>query len=689
ALIGKRVRLPLAGRLIPIIADDFVDREFGSGSVKITPAHDFTDNEVGQRHNLPLINIFTPDAKLNENVPEALRGLTREQARERVLADLEALELIERIDKHKLTVPRGDRSGAILEPLLTDQWYVRIAPLAEPAIAAVKSGQIKFVPENWSKTYFEWMNNIRDWCISRQLWWGHQIPAWYDADGNVYVARSEAEALLQARHKTGRAVALTRDADVLDTWFSSALWPFSTLGWPDRNADLARFYPGNVLVTGFDIIFFWVARMIMFGLKFMGDVPFREVYVHGLVRDGEGQKMSKSKGNVIDPLDIVDGITLEALLKKRTTGLMQPHLAPAIDKATRKQFPNGIEPHGTDALRFTFAALATQSRDIRFELGRVAGYRNVCNKLWNAARFVTMMTTDKPVAPVGTASASVVDRWILSRLRDAIVATEEGFAGYRFDMAATALYEFTWHEFCDWYLELAKPVLQGDDVEAAAATRRTLLTVLETLLRALHPIMPFITEEIWLRIAPAASVGGETIMTAPWPDAHKLPIDADAAQDVDWMKGVILALRQIRGEMDISPARRLAPLARGATAADIARFTRYEALLGRLAGIDGLRVLAADETAPPSAAAVVGDMTLLVPMQGLIDPAVELTRLKRKQEKNQQEITRARAKLENPNFVNHAPPEVVVTERERIAQFEKVNESLARQIEIVQGLVLN
>jgi valyl-tRNA synthetase len=687
ALIGRQLRLPLTGRLIPIIADDFVDREFGSGCVKITPAHDFTDNEVGQRHNLPQINIFTPDAKLNENAPEKLRGLTREQARERVLAELEALDLIERIDKHKLMVPRGDRSGAILEPLLTDQWYVRIAPLAGPAIAAVESGQIRFVPENWSKTYFEWMKNIRDWCISRQLWWGHQIPAWYDADGNVYVARSEAAARAQALQKLGHEVTLTRDADVLDTWFSSALWPFSTLNWPDQNADLKRFYPGNVLVTGFDIIFFWVARMIMFGQKFMGEVPFREVYVTGLVRDGEGQKMSKSKGNVIDPLDIVDGISLEALLKKRTTGLMQPHLAPAIEKATRKQYPNGIEAHGTDALRFTLAALATHSRDVRFELGRVAGYRNFCNKLWNAARFVLMMTTDKPIATPGTISASVVDRWILSRLRETIIATDEAFASYRFDMAATALYEFTWHEFCDWYLELAKPVLQGDDAEAAAATRRTLLTVLETLLRALHPIMPFITEEIWLRVAPLAGAAGDTIMTAPWPKAEGIPADASATQDVDWMKGVILGLRQIRGEMDISPARRLAPLVQGAGNSDIERFKRYEALLGRLAGIDGVKVLAAGEAAPASAAAVVGDMTLLVPMQGLIDPAVELTRLKRKQEKNQQEITRARAKLENPNFVNHAPPEVVVTERERIAQFEKVNESLARQIEIVQGLV--
>ena len=686
-LIGKRLRLPLADRLIPIIGDDFVDREFGSGCVKITPAHDFTDNEVGARHNLPQINIFTPEARLNDNVPERLRGLPREKAREQVLAELEAAGLIERIDKHKLMVPRGDRTNAILEPLLTDQWYVRIAPLAEPAIKAVEDGRIRFVPENWSRTYFEWMKNIRDWCISRQLWWGHQIPAWYDDAGNVYVARNEAAAQAQARAKHGRDVALRRDADVLDTWFSSALWPFSTLGWPESNADLKRFYPGNVLVTGFDIIFFWVARMIMFGMKFMGDVPFREVYVHGLVRDGEGQKMSKSKGNVIDPLDIVDGIALDALLKKRTTGLMQPHLAPGIEKATRKQFPTGIEAHGTDALRFTFAALATQSRDIRFELGRVAGYRNFCNKLWNAARFVLMMTADKPVAASGTVSSNVVDRWIISRMGEAIKATDEAFAGYRFDMAATALYEFTWYEFCDWYLELSKPVLQGDDEAAAAATRRTLLTVLETLLRALHPIMPFITEEIWQRVAPVAGVAGETIMTARWPDARALPADADAVQDVNWMKGIILGIRQIRGEMDISPARRLSPLAQGASSADTDRFSRYESLLGRLAGIDGVQVLAAGDPAPPSASAVAGDMTLLVPMQGLIDPAAELARLKKRREKNQQEISRARAKLTNPNFVNNAPPEVVVTERERIAQFEKVDESLAQQIQIVQSLV--
>jgi valyl-tRNA synthetase len=686
ALIGKRVRLPLTDRLIPIIADDFVKRDFGSGCVKITPAHDFTDNEVGQRHNLPLINIFTPEARLNDNVPAQLRGLSREQGREKVLAELTAAGLVDHVDKHRLMVPRGDRSGAILEPLLTDQWYVRIAPLAAPAIEAVESGRVRFVPENYSKTYFEWMRNIRDWCISRQLWWGHQIPAWYDDANNIYVARTEAEALAAARSRHGKDVSLRRDPDVLDTWFSSALWPFSTLDWPDKSQDLARFYPGNVLVTGFDIIFFWVARMIMFGLKFMNDVPFREVYVHGLVRDGEGQKMSKSKGNVIDPLDIIDGITLEALLRKRTTGLMQPHLAPSIEKATRKQFPDGIDAHGTDALRFTFAALATHSRDIRFELGRVGGYRNFCNKIWNAARFVLMMTAEHPIADK-SAPTGVADRWIVSRFRGALMTTNAGFAEYRFDLAAAALYEFTWHEFCDWYLELAKPVLQGEDMAAAAATRRTLLDVLEATLRTLHPLMPFLTEEIWRKIAPLTSGGGDSIMLAAWPSEEHFAADPVATEAIDWMQQIILGLRQIRGEMDISPARRLPLLVRGAAAKDRDNFQQYRSLLVRLAGIETVTLLGADDPAPPSASAVLGDITLLVPMQGLIDPAVELIRLKKRREKNQQEIARALAKLGNPNFVNHAPPEVVATERERIAQFEKVNEGLASQIQIVQGLI--
>ncbi|MFM8845821.1 MAG: valine--tRNA ligase, partial [Gammaproteobacteria bacterium] len=493
ALIGKSLRLPIVGRLIPVIADDYVDPEFGSGCVKITPAHDFNDYEVGARHGLEQINVFTPDARMNDAVPEHLRGLDRFAARERVLAELEAAGLIERIDKHKLMVPRGDRSGAVIEPYLTDQWYLKIAPLAEPAIEAVRNGSIRFVPENWSRTYFEWMRNIKDWCISRQLWWGHRIPAWYDDAGKVYVGRSESE--VRARHELAASTVLRQDDDVLDTWFSSALWPFSTLGWPDQAAELKRFYPTSVLVTGFDIIFFWVARMIMMGIKFMGDVPFREVYVHGLVRDSEGQKMSKSKGNVIDPLDIVDGIALEDLVRKRTTGLMQPRLAPAIEKATRKAFPEGISAFGTDALRFTFASLATQSADLRFDLARVGGYRNFCNKLWNASRYVLMGVEDadgKPLDPQlfeGACASGVADRWIVSRLGETLRQVDQAFVEYRFDFAASALYEFTWYEFCDWYLELTKPVLQSEhtSVEAKRAARRTLVKVLETLLRALIP----------------------------------------------------------------------------------------------------------------------------------------------------------------------------------------------------------
>jgi valyl-tRNA synthetase len=683
-LIGTQVRLPLTERLIPVIADAFVEREFGSGVVKITPAHDFNDYEVGQRHGLPLINIFTADARLNENAPERLRGLDRFVARQRVLEELAAAGLVERIDAHKLMVPRGDRSGAVVEPWLTDQWYVKIAPLAAPAIAAVESGRIRFVPENWNRTYFEWMRNIRDWCISRQLWWGHQIPAWYDDLGNIYVARDEAAAQAQARAKRGIEVLLKRDEDVLDTWFSSALWPFSTLGWPRQTSELQRFYPGSVLVTGFDIIFFWVARMIMFGLKFMDDVPFREVYVHGLVRDAEGQKMSKSKGNVIDPLDIVDGIALEALLAKRTTGLMQPQMAPAIEKATRKQFPAGIEAYGTDALRFTFAALATQSRDIRFDLGRVGGYRNFCNKLWNASRFVMLMVENAEVAAVP--GSSVADRWISSRLAGTIRKVDEAVAGYRFDFAATALYEFTWYDFCDWYLELCKPVLQSDDAAAAAATRRTLLEVLETLLRALHPLMPFITEEIWQRVAPLAGRGGPSIMLAPWPAVRADDIDPAAEAELEWIKAFVLGVRQIRGEMDISPSRKLPLLLRNASAQDVAVFERNRTYLQRLAGLEGPRVMAADEMPPPSASALLGELALLVPMAGLIDPVAEAERLARRLAKTEQDLGKLRAKLENENFVRNAPPDIVNTERDRIAALDRTAASLRQQIEAVRRL---
>jgi valyl-tRNA synthetase len=687
-LVGATLQLPLTGRTIPVIADTYVDPAFGSGCVKITPAHDFNDYAIGQRHGLPLINVFTPDAHLNDNAPAAYRGLDRFEARKRILADLDAAGLIDRIEPHTLMIPRGDRTGAVIEPYLTDQWYVRIDPLAAPAIEAVESGRIRFVPENWDKTYFQWMRNIQDWCISRQLWWGHRIPAWYDDAGNVFVARTAAAAAQQARAHHGREVPLRQDDDVLDTWFSSALWPFSTLGWPEQTEALARFYPTSVLVTGFDIIFFWVARMIMLGLKFMGDVPFRDVYIHGLIRDAEGQKMSKSKGNVIDPLDIVDGIELPALLAKRTSGLMQPHLAAAIDKATRKQFPEGIAPYGTDALRFTFASLATQSRDIRFDMGRVAGYRNFCNKLWNAARFVLMAVGEQapPSRPADGTRSIVADRWIRSRLGAAIAATDAAFREYRFDYAATALYEFCWYEFCDWYLELVKPVLAGADPAAADAARRTLLAVLEALLRALHPIMPFITEEIWLRLAPLTAARTPSIMLASWPNSDDFVSDPEAEREMRWVTQFVLGLRQIRGEMDIAPSRRLPVLLQNAGAEDLALLERSRALLHPVAGIDTLRVLAADESAPPAASALVGELAILVPMAGLIEPASELARLDKRLAKVQQELTRARGKLANDSFVRNAPTEVVEQERARLSEFERTAGGLSRQIEQVRAL---
>ncbi len=637
---GRRLTLPLTGREIPLIADDFVDRAFGSGCVKLTPAHDFNDYEVGERHGLPLINVLTADATIGDAAPARYHGLDRVTARRQIVTELDAAGLLEKVEPHRHTVPKGDRSGAVLEPWLTDQWYVRIAPLAEPATRAVEDGHIRFVPSNWDKTYFEWMRNIKDWCISRQLWWGHRIPAWYGPDGTVYVARSEAEA--RERHGIAPGVPLVQDEDVLDTWFSSALWPFSTLGWPDRTPELAAFYPTSVLVTGFDIIFFWVARMIMMGLHFTGEVPFREVYVHGLIRDHEGQKMSKSKGNVIDPLDIVDGIGLEELVAKRVTGLMQPKLAPAIERGTRKQYPAGIAAHGTDALRFTFASLATQSRDLSFDLGRVEGYRNFCNKLWNAARFVLMMTED-PADP-GPESPTPYDRWIRSRLAATIATVREGFAQYRFDQAAQAAYEFTWYEFCDWYLEFSKPVLQTPDArpEEKRATRRALLETLEALLRLLHPLMPFITEEIWQMVGARAGKSGASIMREPYP-----AVSADAAApaveaEVRWVMDFILGVRRIRGELDIPPSVPFALRLQNASALDLERLARNEAAIRRMAGVSGAMPLAAGEAAPQAAAAHVGDLGILVPMAGLIDVDAELARLDKRRVKLEQELARAR-----------------------------------------------
>jgi valyl-tRNA synthetase len=677
-LVGEDIILPIVGRRIPIIADNYVEAEFGTGCVKITPAHDFNDYEIGQRHDLPLYNVLTDDAAMNDDVPEAYRGLDRFVARKQIVAEFKRLKLLDRIENYTVKTPRGDRSGAVVEPYLTDQWYVKIEPLAKPAIEAVESGRIRFVPENWSKTYFDWMNNIQDWCISRQLWWGHRIPAWYDADGNIFVARTEAE--VRETHGLAADVVLRQDEDVLDTWFSSALWPFSTLGWPEKTPALEKFYPGSVLVTGFDIIFFWVARMIMMGIKFMGDVPFHEVYIHGLIRDQEGQKMSKSKGNTLDPLDLVDGIGLPALLEKRTSGLMQDHLKPTIERATRKQFPKGIDAYGCDALRFTFAALATTGRDIRFDLGRIDGYKNFCNKLWNAARYVLMNTE---TLDDGAVELSAADQWIQARLGNTIAEVHTQMAAYRLDLVAHAVYEFTWHEFCDWYLELSKPVLQSEESSAALqrGTRRTLITVLESILRLIHPLMPFVTEEIWQQVAPRAGVRGESIMLRPYPVAPDDATQPELVADIEWVRQFILGIRQIRGEMDISPGKPLPVILQGAGDDDRRRASQYLHLLqrvGRVASIDTLR----DGGTPPAAAtALLGATRLLVPMQGLIDVAAERSRLEKQVQRAETDLGRTRAKLGNEKFVNNAPADVVTQEQQRAAEFARTIEQLREQLE--------
>jgi valyl-tRNA synthetase len=684
-LIGRRVRLPLASREIPVIGDSYVDPKFGSGCVKITPAHDFNDYEVGQRHGLPLLNIMNPDATLNDEVPAAYRGLDREVARTRVLADLESLGLIDRVEPHQLTVPRGDRSNAILEPLLTDQWFVDIKPLAGPAIRAVEDGSIRFVPDNWSAVYYEWMHKIKDWCISRQLWWGHRVPAWYDPDGRCYVARTESEA--RAAHGVSPSVPLVQDNDVLDTWFSAALWPFSTQGWPDKTPALATYYPTAVLVTGFDIIFFWVARMIMMGLKFTGQVPFREVYVHGLIRDHDGQKMSKSKGNVIDPLDIVDGISLDGLLAKRTSGLMQPQMKPAIEKATRKQFPEGIPAFGTDALRLCFARLATQSRDLRFDMSRVEEYRNFCNKLWNAARYVLMNVETHDARPEG-AEFSLADRWISTRLAAMLKRIDGGFAEYRLDVVANALYDFTWHEYCDWYLELSKAVLQSDSSSDAAkrGTRFTLISSLETLLRALHPVAPFISEEIWQRVRHPAGAAGDTIMQSTYPTAAGIPADPHAESEMRWVMDFVLGVRQIRGEMDIAPGRKLPVMLHNATPRDAEYVARNLACLTRLAGIEPPQMMVPSHAAPISAVALLGTLEILVPMAGLIDPAAELDRLTKRLRKADADLKKLDTKLGNGEFARNAPADVVAKDRQRLADLHAETGQLAAQIARVTAL---
>ena len=694
--IGELVDLPLTGRRIPIIADEYVDPEFGTGCVKITPAHDFNDYGVWLRHrdenpirDQPhggLINIFTADAAIRANeaneghlLPAAYVGLDRFAARKQIVKDLEAQGLLEKIADHKLMVPRGDRSNAVIEPFLTDQWYVRVEPLAREAIACVEDGRIRFVPENWKNTYFEWMRNIQDWCISRQIWWGHRIPAWYDRAGNVYVGRSEAE--VRENHKLPADYPLEQDQDVLDTWFSSALWPFSTLGWPEQTERLKTFYPTSVLVTGFDIIFFWVARMIMMGLKFMGEVPFREVYIHGLVRDAQGQKMSKSKGNVLDPIDLIDGIELEALVQKRTSGMMQPHLAEKIGAQTRKDFPNGIPAFGADALRFTFAALASTGRDINFDLQRTEGYRNFCNKLWNAARYVLMNTEGQDCGVRGAVvEHSAADRWILSRLQRTTRNMREAIEGYRFDHAAQALYEFTWNEYCDWYLELSKPILVGKASEAQKrGTRQTLVRVLETLLRLAHPIMPFITEEIWQRAAPLAGVAGETLMRQPYPSVHPELIDPAAEAEMEWVMQFILGIRKIKGEMNIAPSKALPVLLQHAGQEDQRRLNQHRPYLDFLARLESATVLAEDQEPPESATALVGGMKVLIPMAGLIDKEAELARLAKEIGKLEKDLERSSAKLQNPAFVDKAPAEVVANARKQVADMEAALAKLREQ----------
>ena len=688
--IGKEIRLPITGRLIPIIADDYVDPEFGTGCVKITPAHDFNDYDMGKRHGLPMINIFTPDAKVNDEAPEAYQGLDRFDARKAIVAQLESDGVLVKIDDHKLKVPRGDRTGAVIEPYLTDQWYVAIEELAKPAIEAVESGEIRFVPENWNKTYYQWMHNIQDWCISRQLWWGHRIPAWYDNEGNVYVGRTEDE--VRNKYHLEAGVQLNQDEDVLDTWFSSALWPFATMGWPEETPELETFVPSSVLVTGFDIIFFWVARMIMMTKRFTGKIPFKDIYITGLIRDESGDKMSKSKGNVLDPIDLIDGIDLESLVAKRTTGMMQPQLAAKIEKRTRKQFPEGIHAYGTDALRFTFAAMASTSRDINFDMGRVEGYRNFCNKIWNASRFVLMNTeTEDTGRDGGELVLSLADKWIWAQFQQTLVEFEKALADYRFDIAAQTVYEFTWNQFCDWYLELTKPVLNNDESSDAEkrGTRHTLINVLESLLRLLHPLMPFITETIWERVAPLSALdfnAGDSIMVQPFPAVDAAKQDEQVLADIEWVKRFIVGIRNIRGEMDIAPSKPLPALLRNVSSEDERRLGISRTFIDRLARLESITVLKEGEEAPASAAAVVGEMEILIPMAGLIDKEAELARIAKAMGKLEQDVARFKGKLSNEKFVSNAPEAVIEKEKAKLADSESQLAKLKAQHETIAAL---
>ncbi|MDE8754046.1 valine--tRNA ligase [Pectobacterium polaris] len=707
-LIGKEVILPLIGRRIPIVGDEHADMEKGTGCVKITPAHDFNDYEVGKRHQLPMVNILTFDGDIRQSaeifdtngeastacssdIPEAFQGLERFAARKALVAAFDELGLLEEIKAHDLTVPYGDRGGVVIEPMLTDQWYVRAGVLAKPAVEAVEDGRIQFVPKQYENMYFSWMRDIQDWCISRQLWWGHRIPAWYDANGNVYVGRTEAE--VRSENNLADDVVLNQDEDVLDTWFSSGLWTFSTLGWPEQTPDLKAFHPSSVMVSGFDIIFFWIARMIMLTMHFIKDedgkpqVPFHTVYMTGLIRDDEGQKMSKSKGNVIDPLDMVDGISLEALLEKRTGNMMQPQLAEKIRKRTEKQFPNGIEPHGTDALRFTLAALASTGRDINWDMKRLEGYRNFCNKLWNASRFVLMNTEDQDCGfGAGEKVLSLADRWILAEFNRTVKAYREALDGYRFDIAANILYEFTWNQFCDWYLELTKPVMNGGSEAELRGTRHTLVTVLEALLRLAHPIIPFITETIWLRVKALKGISADTIMLQPFPEFDAAQEDTLALNDLEWIKQAIIAVRNIRAEMNIAPGKPLEVLLRDVTGEAQRRVEENRSFIQTLARLESITLLPAGDKGPVSVTKLIEGAELLIPMAGLIDKAAELDRLTKEVAKIEAEIERIESKLSNEGFVARAPEAVVAKEREKLDGYAVAKAKLLEQHAVIAAL---
>lgn len=697
-LLGKMVHVPLTDRTIPVLADPYPDPEFGTGCVKITPAHDFNDYEVGERQNIEIINLMNLDGTMNENCPPAYQGLDRFDARTKIIEDLQTHGFLEKVEPHDLKRPYGDRSGVVIEPLLTDQWYVKIDELAKPAIDAVQNGDIKFVPEQYTNMYMAWMRDIQDWCISRQLWWGHRIPAWYDDAGNVYVAHNEAE--VRAKYNLAQDITLRQDEDVLDTWFSSGLWTFSTLDWGNPNDDgrvLSTFHPTSVLVTGFDIIFFWVARMIMLTMHFVKNadgtpqVPFKTVYVHGLVRDAQGQKMSKSKGNVLDPIDLIDGIDLESLVAKRTTGLMNPKDAAKIEKATRKEFPEGIAAHGTDALRFTFASLASTGRDINFDLKRIEGYRNFCNKIWNASRFVLMNVESKTIASSANPDLwELPEQWIVSRLQKCEQAVQTAFETYRLDLASQAIYDFIWNEYCDWYVELTKPVLNDETVsdERKAEIRRVLLSTLEAALRLAHPIMPFITEEIWQIIAPMLGLAkaGDSIMLASFPVANAQRINDQAESDMAWLQSLIGAVRNIRGEMKLGNAVRLPVLLQGVTDDQKASLLRIESQFKALAKVESLTIVGSDEEVPLSSQALIGSLKVLVPMKGLIDPTAELNRLNKVREKLQAQADAISKKLSNEGFVAKAPAQVVEAEKAKLAELDGQIGEIEKQVGQLQSL---